>query len=201
MNGLQILVSWLANAAQFLGQAEWIGALMLGLGMIFSWSGVAKLRQPVLTALAIADFGVIKRASRWMGLGLGGFEFALGSALITRVWPQTILIITGGLLWIFVILIAISLWRGQTFACFCFGDLSDTLSRFTLWRTAGMAGGATFAVFAIEYPSTYPLTEFGVQWLMAAAMLGIILVLYGIHNINRQTEKLFASLAIARETT
>jgi hypothetical protein len=53
------------------GIAIWI------LAIIFVWSGVAKLRRPTLTAVAMKDFGVLSRVRPRLGSALGAAELLL----------------------------------------------------------------------------------------------------------------------------
>jgi hypothetical protein len=110
---------------------------------IFSISGVAKLRHPTRAALALVDFGVARRVRRRLGTALGAGEAVLALGLALHIAPTVLLAASSALLWLFVFLVARSLWRGSRFACFCFGETDSRLSVKTLIRTVVLACLAT----------------------------------------------------------
>jgi hypothetical protein len=139
MTGLQILLGWLAQGWQAWLDTHTQTILLASLGLVLIWSAIAKLRQPVLAALAIVDFGVLKRADRWVGLMLGMLEFSLGVVLLVGLVPH---IAAAGAFVMFVAFTALigrALRHGKAFACYCFGDASAKLSRLTLFRSAALA--------------------------------------------------------------
>lgn len=123
---------------------------MLFLALVFVWSGATKLRRPALAAMAIVDFRVMRRVHLPLGFALGAGELLLALALALGgpiSWLS--LSVAGIVLWFFALLIARSLWSGERFACFCFGDTDSALSGLTLLRTASLALLASLlAVFA-----------------------------------------------------
>ncbi|MGH3144635.1 MAG: MauE/DoxX family redox-associated membrane protein, partial [Rubrobacter sp.] len=152
------------------------GIVVWVLAIVFVWSGVAKLRRPTLAAVAITDFGVVRRVRPRLGSALGGAEVLLALFLVTGFLPMVFLPFTAGLLWLFVLLIARSLIAGDDFACFCFGDGDSRLSRLTLARTVALALLAS--VLAVTPLPTYPsLGEtYILQAVSAAAFVGAILL-------------------------
>jgi hypothetical protein len=149
------------------GIAVWI------LAIVFAWSGVAKLRRPTLAAMAIVDFGVSRRVMPRLGTALGATELLLALLLITGMLSRIFLPITAGLLWLFVLLIARSLWAGERFACFCFGDVDSELSHLTLVRTATLALLASVA--AVAPPPAVAYTGFSVtDALQAASAMAVV---------------------------
>jgi hypothetical protein len=176
MNGFESAFSlamdglYLATTSVTHGIGVWI------LAIIFAWSGIAKLRRPALAAMAMVDFGVLRRARPRLGRALGAAEVLLALFLATGTLPVFSLPITAGLLWLFVLLIAKSLWVGERFACFCFGDADSKLSRLTLVRTAALAVLASVLVLA---PSTAAYGGLGVAYgseyaLQAAAAMALV---------------------------
>jgi hypothetical protein len=116
----------------------------------FSVSGFMKLRHPFLTAMALVDFRVASRADQRLGMALGVFEVALAIGLASQLFSVATRLVAAVLLWVFVALIARSLSRGESFACFCFGRSDDGLSLRTLARTTFLAAVASLvAVTAI----------------------------------------------------
>ena len=155
------------------GVAVWV------LTIIFVWSGAAKLRRPTLAAMAITDFGVLRRVRPRLGSALGGAEVLLALFLATGTLPMLFLPVTTGLLWLFVLLIARSLWSGKKFACFCFGEADSKLSRWTLIRTAALATLASLLVVAplraggyAGFTQTYVLQAVAAAAIVGAVVLG-----------------------------
>jgi hypothetical protein len=159
----------LVTAPTGYGIAVWI------LAIIFVWSGLAKLRRPTLAAMAIVDFGVLRRVRPRLGSALGAAELLLALFLITGTLPAIFLPVTAGLLWIFVLLISRNLWSGKDFACFCFGDADSRLSRLTLIRTAALALLASVLTAA---PLTYAgfSQAYLLQAITAAALVGSVVL-------------------------
>jgi hypothetical protein len=149
------------------GIAIWI------LAIIFVWSGLAKLRRPTLTAVAMKDFGVLSRVRPRLGSALGAAELLLALSLMTGVLPAVFLPVTAGLLWFFVLLIARSVRAGKDFSCFCFGGTDSRISRLTLVRNVALALLAS--ALAVAPP---PFAGFDranlLQAISAAAFVGVI---------------------------
>ena len=173
MNGFGSVLSLLTEAIGLLTAPAGYGIAVWVLAIVFVWSGLAKLRRPALAAMAITDFGVLRKIRPPLGSALGGAELLLALALIAGTLPVVFLPVTAGLLWFFVLLIAKSLWSGKEFSCFCFGDADARISRVTLVRTIALALLASaLAVAPLPYASlgqTYLL-----QALSAAALVGAI---------------------------
>ena len=173
LNGFGSALSLLAESIGLLTAPAGYGIAVWVLAIVFVWSGLAKLRRPALAAMAITDFGVLRRIRPWLGTALGSAELLLAVSLITGVLPMVFLPVTAGLLVFFVLLIAKSLWSGKEFSCFCFGDADAKISRVTLVRTIALALLASaLAVAPLPYASlgqTYLL-----QAICAAALVGAI---------------------------
>jgi hypothetical protein len=175
MNGFESALSLFAKALHLITAPTGYGIAVWILAIVFVWSGVAKLRQPTLAAVAIMDFGVLRRVRPRLGSALGAAELLVALSLVTGTLPVLFLPVTAGLLWLFVLLIAKSLLSGKDFACFCFGDSDSRLSRLTLVRTGALALLASvLAVAPLPYASfdrTYLL-----QAISAAAFVGTIVL-------------------------
>jgi hypothetical protein len=173
LNGFGSALSLLAEAIGLLTAPAGYGIAVWILAIVFVWSGLAKLRRPTLAAMAITDFGVLRKIRPRLGTALGGAELLLALFLIAGALPVIILPVTAILLWLFVLLIARSLWSGKDFSCFCFGDSGAKISRLTLVRTAALALlASTLAVAPLPYASlgrTYLL-----QVISAAAFVGAV---------------------------
>jgi hypothetical protein len=175
MNGFESALSLFAKALHLITAPTGYGIAVWILAIVFVWSGVAKLRQPTLAAVAIMDFGVLRRVRPRLGSALGAAELLVALSLVTGTLPVLFLPVTAGLLWLFVLLIAKSLLSGKDFACFCFGDSDSRLSRLTLVRTGALALLASvLAVAPLPYANfdrTYLL-----QAISAAALVGTIVL-------------------------
>jgi hypothetical protein len=173
VNGFESALSLFAKALHLITAPTGYGIAVWILAIVFVWSGAAKLRQPTLAAVAMMDFGVLRRVRPRLGSALGAAELLLALLLISGTLPALFLPVVAGLLWLFVLLIAKSLLSGEDFACFCFGDAESRLSRLTLVRTGALALLASvLAVAPLPYASfdrTYLL-----QAIFAAAFVGTI---------------------------
>jgi hypothetical protein len=178
MNGFESALSLAASALHLVTAPTGYGIGVWILAIIFVWSGVAKLRRPTLAAMAMMDFGILRRVRPRLGSALGVAEALLALFLITGTLPGLFVPATAGLLWFFVLLIARSLRSGQDFPCFCFGDADSRLSRLTLVRTAALAVLAS--VLAVAAPSVGTYAGFSetyvLQAVSAAAIVGAILL-------------------------
>jgi hypothetical protein len=185
VNGFESALSLFARALQLITAPAGYGIAVWILAIAFVWSGVAKLRQPTLAAMAMMDFGVLRRVRPWLGSALGAAEVLVALSLVTGTLPALFLPITAGLLWFFVLLIAKGLLSGEDFACFCFGDADSRLSWLTLVRTATLALLASLLAVA-PLPDYAGLSEtYVLQATSAAAIVGGIVLVAQIPNLLR----------------
>jgi hypothetical protein len=177
MNGFESALSLVAKGFHLVTAPTGYGIAVWVLAIVFMWSGVAKLRQPTLAARAMMDFGVLRRVRPRLGSALGAAELLLALFLITGTFPVLFLPVTAGLLWLFVLLIAKSLWSGKDFACFCFGDADSRLSRLTLVRTVALALLASVLAVA-PLPSAYAgfSGTYLLQAVSAVALVGTLML-------------------------
>jgi len=196
MNGFESLLSLLMDALRILGEPSAHGVAVWVLALIFAWSGVAKLRRPALAAMAMVDFGVLRRARPRFGWALGAAELLLATCLALGVLPRLVPIATAGLLWVFALLIARSLWSGESFPCFCFGEADSRISRLTLLRTGGLAVLAS--VLAAVGPPEGTVVGLDVidalQAVSAAALIGLVVLAVKIPGLLRWNKNLYAKL-------
>jgi hypothetical protein len=171
MSGFEAAFSLVAELLRLVTAPTGYGIAVWILAIIFVWSGLAKLRRPTLAAMAIVDFGVLRRVRPRLGSALGAAELLLAVFLITGTIPAIFLPVTAGLLWIFVLLISRNLWSGKDFACFCFGDADSRLSRLTLVRTAALALLAS-VLAAAPLPYAGFSQAYLLQAITAAALVG-----------------------------
>ena len=101
--------------------AAWlVRTCRLGLGVIFVWSGVAKLIEPQSFALTIGAFGLLP--AQWiapLAAALSLFEVAAGAGLLFDV-RGSLEAITA-LLLLFTAILVYGLWLGLDIDCGCFG--------------------------------------------------------------------------------
>src|SRR5215204_1646812 len=173
MNGFASALSLVADVLHLLTAPPVYGIAVWVLAIVFVWSGLAKLRRPTLAAIAMQDFGVLRQIRPRLGGALGAGELLLALSLVTGTLPAIFLPVTAGLLWFFVLLIAKSLFSGEDFSCFCFGDADTWLSRLTLVRTAALALLASALALA-PLPYAGLGQRYLLQALCAAALVGAV---------------------------
>ena len=184
MNGFGSVVALLAQVFDLVTGPAGYGIPVWVLAIIFVWSGLAKLHRPALAAMAINDFGILRRVRPNLGRALGAVELLLALSLLTGTLRVVMLPITAGLLWFFVLLIARSLWLGKDFSCFCFGDADSRLSRFTLVRTIALALLASaLALVPLRYAGFDQV--YLLQAISAAAFVGAIVLASRIPKLLR----------------
>lgn len=168
MSGFATLLSAAGTALGALATPAASAVAIWFLAGVFAWSGLAKLRKPALAAMALVDFRVARRVRPPLGAALGTAEVLLAAALALGLLPRLTLALTAGLLWLFALLIARSLWAGMRFACFCFGEADDQLSFWTLARTSALALVASTAVI------TTPPTLAHTPWASASVLQALV---------------------------
>ncbi|WP_273844898.1 MauE/DoxX family redox-associated membrane protein [Rubrobacter calidifluminis] len=180
MGGFGAAVSLIGEGVRALGEEPGYSIATLFLSLIFVWSGLVKLRRPALAAMAMVDFKVARRVRPSLGFALGAGELVLALALaLGGPASHFTLAVVAALLWVFALLIARSLWSGERFACFCFGDTDSMLSRWTLLRTGLLAllastlAATAAPVDAYRGPEAAPVLEL----VVAAAILGTVVLL------------------------
>jgi hypothetical protein len=184
VNGFGSAIDLLTKAFDLVTGPAGYGIAIWVLAIIFVWSGLAKLRRPALAAMAMNDFGILRRVRPGLGSALGAVELLLAFSLITGTLVVVILPVTAGLLWFFVLLIARSLWLGKDFSCFCFGDADSRLSRLTLVRTTALALlASTLVVVPLQYAGFDQI--YLLQAISAAALVGSIVLASRIPKLLR----------------
>lgn len=178
MTGIQVLLGWSAQGLRVLQNSHTQFTLITVIGIVFIWSGVAKLRQPMLAAMAIMDFGLLSRVNRSIGSLAGIFELGLGVILVSGRLPLTTTIMAMTMFGAFSLLIARSLRRGKNFACYCFGDSDAKLSRLTLFRSVAlMLVSATIVWSLLVNPldsSARTMTQTVLHDMAALSLVGIV---------------------------
>lgn len=184
------------------GEALLIGATGSGIAswflvLIFAFSGLPKVRRPALAALAMMNFGLFQRVLPFFGRMLGVSEMGLALALaldashVLDIWFAVVA--AAVLLWSFTFLIARSLLADAKFACFCFGEVDDQISAWTLARTLALALLASG--LAMGRGSTSGITSVQpilVQGLIALSLFGTLALVLQVPVLLRWNRGLFA---------
>jgi hypothetical protein len=184
VNGFGSAIALLTQVFDLVTAPAGYGIAIWVLAIVFVWSGLAKLRRPALAAMAMNDFGIVRRIRPRLGSALGALELLLALSLISGMLRVVVLPFTAGLLWFFVLLIARSLWLGKDFSCFCFGDADSRLSRLTLVRTTALALLASaLALVPLRYAGFDQV--YLLQAISAAALVGAIVLASRIPKLLR----------------
>lgn len=179
MGGFEYALSLAGDALHMLRSEPARGIAVWFLAIVFLWSGVVKLRRPALAAMAMVDFGVVRRPRSGFGSALGTVEALLAVMLVSGAVPSLVLPVAAALLWFFAFLIARSLRSGESFECHCFGDSGSKLSRWTLARTVALAFAASAQISAPTLAGYSILSQSYVLQAVSAMALAGTLVLLG----------------------
>ena len=144
-----------------------IDVLSLPLAIVFAIAAVAKLADLDGSQRAVAGFGLPERLARPLGLALPGVELAIAVALVPAATGRHAAMAAAALLAVFSAGIVISLARGRTPDCHCFGRLHSAPAGWgTLARNVALAGVAIVIVLAPAVTPTWP--QIGVAALVGA---------------------------------
>jgi methylamine dehydrogenase accessory protein MauD len=122
-------------------------AARLALATVFAVAGAAKLRDRAGTRQAVDDFGAPERLASPLALALPLAELTVAGLLLPDATAEAGEIGALALLLLFCTTIAVSLARGRTPDCHCFGQLySAPVSWRTLLRNGILAAVAVFAL-------------------------------------------------------
>lgn len=195
MGGFASAAALLGDGVEALMSPAGSGVASWFLAAVFAISGVVKIRRPALAARALVDFQITQTPNPLLGGLLGAAEvlLALGLALV----PAVALFFAVPVLLLFTVLIARGLRAGEKFACFCFGESEDSLSRWTLARTAILALLAT--LLALGEPRLWRWNG-GEPWLelvAAASLFGIVVLVRQFPPLLRWNRGVFDPPAVA----
>jgi methylamine utilization protein MauE len=187
MGGLEEALSLLGGAIELLHRDEGFGVAMWFLGLVFAFSGYQKLRQPMLAAMAMVDFRVVRRVRPSFGSALAIFELCMAALLLTRFAPVLATSLAAASLGIFTVLIARGVRAGVRFPCFCFGEADGQLSARTLFRTATLAALASLLALGSwqgDAPPAWRQT-FVLDGVVALSLLGVVVLVRHVPNLLR----------------
>lgn len=177
MGGFETIRNELNGLVDGVTSGEGQSVLLLGLAMVFLWSGATKLARPARAARTLHDFGVIGKAPPVAGLIAGVAELALASALAVGIWmrglitPGTLIAVL--LLMGFAALQTHSLIKGRRFACFCFGDETVQLSWVSVARAIALAAVGVLVLMGNTAVEPQPFMTVASEMVIAAAGVGV----------------------------
>jgi peroxiredoxin len=154
----------------------------LALAAVFAVAGLAKLNDTKGSRKSLGDFGVPTSLTPAAAVLLPSAELACALALLRDRWaiPGAVGVIT--LLAVFSASIAVSLARGRTPSCHCFGQLSSSpVSWWTLVRNLVLLMLASVVAWKVHQgPSAWPTlpeSSFETAILVSIAVLAAVLAL------------------------
>ena len=110
-------------------------AVRVGLGLLFIYSGLAKLRQPFDFLATVYDYSLIGPPwGRYVAIVLPHLEIVIGALLVGGAWTTVALALTAILCLLFSLAQAWVLLNGIDAKCGCFGRADDQVSMATLGR-------------------------------------------------------------------
>lgn len=152
----------------------------LAIGLVFAYSFCAKVVDPHLFARTIAQFGIVPTKFTFsIALLLIFCELLIVLAAIAGgMLLLAEFILATGLLLLFSLILASALVQRVTASCNCFGPTSRRVSRYDLWRNAGLIvcalggwGGAAEANRGIGVLS-------GTEWLLTGFIAAIVVAIW-----------------------
>lgn len=145
-------------------------ALYLIVGVFLIAAGY-KLLHPVPIAVALVNFGVVRRVIPRLGYCIGFLELGLAVGLLSGKMRPMFALVSAGTLIGYTALLGRAVRSGDSFACSCFSASSEPIDNMTVTRTALLAVGA-LAVLAPRPADTGIHAEI-YALVMAAAIAGI----------------------------
>ncbi len=120
-------------------------AIQLAVGLVFLRSTAAKGVSPRAFGDGISQYGIPRAVAHLLSIVIIALEGAAAGAFLTGWHLQAIAPVSAGLLLGFVVVTAVTLWRGLDVSCMCFGlDRRELISKRTLLRTLVMLSATLF---------------------------------------------------------
>jgi len=122
--------------------ASWL--LRLGLGALFVYAALAKLKDPVGFALEINNYRIWPALAPYGAVMLPGIELAAGVGVIVlpRAWRRAAALAIMGMMALFTAAVSVALARGINIDCGCFGGQSGPISWLTVARDLALLGAS-----------------------------------------------------------
>ena len=109
--------------------------IRLGLGCLFLWSSLPKIRQPYDFLSDVYNYELVgPRLGMLVAMTLPWMELLVGICLIGGIFVSGALLASAGLAAMFTFVIASALYRGLTISCGCFGGREGIINYSTLIR-------------------------------------------------------------------
>lgn len=192
MGGFSALLTLLKGILSDMRSAPSAGIIECLLAGVFLLSGISKLRHPKATAMAIVNFGLGKHAYPVLGWLLGACEIGLGLMLLAS--GPLGLPAAAVLLWLFALLIVRSLSKGDRFACLCFGNTEETVSRRALLRTLTLALLTTIVASDKPGRAQFWSRERLLEVVVASSILGVVAVASQVWHLVRLSDSTMLEL-------
>ena len=148
--------------------------VQLTIGTVFAMSGAAKLRHPIAFARGAIDYRVLPPAASFIaGLTLIPLEVFLAFSHVTGQFAQPAVLVGLVTLVIFAVVIGLTLSRGRSVPCRCFGEKSEILSIRSLLRVLLLMLGELFLlrrdklINVWDSALTAQIVGFAIIWVVA----------------------------------
>ncbi|HEY6119677.1 MAG TPA: MauE/DoxX family redox-associated membrane protein [Pyrinomonadaceae bacterium] len=155
--------------------------VQLALAVVFAVAGTAKIFDWAGTRASLQNFGAPERLASTLAGLLPACELAIAAGLMFTITSWIAGVFALVLLAVFLVVIGVSIGRGHTHDCHCFGQLySRPISTQTIVRNVLFAIGAVFVVWAgRREPAGWPVP--------ASVVLLVLVVAVVAYRYRKQT--------------
>lgn len=123
--------------------------------LVLLWAGTAKLQHLGDWLGTFRRWGVGRgRAADTTAVALAASEVAVGAVLLLGMAPSITAWLAAALCALFVIVSAVGLRASMPLPCGCFGDLSETVTSWSMVRALVLMGMSLVVALTSAYPST-----------------------------------------------
>lgn len=111
----------------------------LGLGCLFLWSSLPKIRQPYDFLSSVYGYELVgPKLGMLTAMTLPWLELLVGVCLVGGIFVSGALLASIGMAAMFTIVLASALYRGLDISCGCFGDSAEVISYSILIRACAI---------------------------------------------------------------
>lgn len=111
----------------------------LGLGCLFLWSSLPKIRQPYDFLSSVYDYQLVgPKLGMLTAMTLPWLELLVGLCLLGGIFVSGALLASIGMAGMFTFVLSWALYRGLEISCGCFGSGTELISYFILIRALGI---------------------------------------------------------------
>ena len=115
--------------------SDFLFVVRLGLGCLFLWSGLPKIRQPYDFLASVYNYELVgPKLGMLTAMTLPWAELLVGVCLVGGIFVSGALLASIGMAVMFTFVLASALYRGLQISCGCFGANAEVISYFTLIR-------------------------------------------------------------------